>query len=60
MKHIVNTSWEGKMKFDSVVSGHHIILDATNEVGGENAGPRPKELMLSALAAAQEWMLFLF
>ena len=50
MKHIVNTSWEGKMKFDSVVSGHHIILDATNEVGGENAGPRPKELMLSALA----------
>jgi putative redox protein len=50
MKHNVNTSWVGKMKFDSEVSGHHIILDAAEEVGGENAGPRPKELMLSALA----------
>ena len=49
MKHNVNTSWVGKMKFDSEVSGHHIILDAAEEVGGENAGPRPKELMLSAL-----------
>jgi putative redox protein len=50
MKHNVNTSWVGKMKFDSEVSGHHILLDAAEEVGGENAGPRPKELMLSALA----------
>ncbi len=50
MKHNVNTSWVGKMKFDTEVSGHHIILDAAEEFGGENAGPRPKELMLSALA----------
>ncbi len=50
MKHNVETAWKGKMKFDSVVSGHHVILDASSEVGGENAGPRPKELMLTALA----------
>jgi len=50
MKHIVNTVWAGKMKFDTEVSGHHLLLDAAAEVGGENAGPRPKELMLSALA----------
>jgi putative redox protein len=50
MKNTVNTSWAGNMKFDTEVSGHHIILDASKEVGGENAGPRPKELMLSALA----------
>ena len=50
MKHIVNTAWAGKMKFDTEVNGHHIILDAAEEVGGENAGPRPKALMLSALA----------
>jgi len=50
MKHIVNTAWAGKMKFDTEVNGHHIILDAAEDVGGENAGPRPKALMLSALA----------
>jgi putative redox protein len=50
MKHIVSTSWQGKMKFDSLVSNHHLIVDAASEVGGENAGPRPKELMLTALA----------
>ena len=38
------------MKFDTEVNGHHIILDAAEDVGGENAGPRPKALMLSALA----------
>lgn len=50
MIHTVNTAWAGKMKFDTEVSGHHIILDASEDVGGENAGPRPKELLLSALA----------
>jgi len=50
MKHNVNTAWKGKMKFDSLVNGHHIIMDATEEVGGEDAGARPKQLMLSALA----------
>ena len=42
MKHIVNTAWAGKMKFDTEVNGHHIILDAAEDVGGENAGPRIK------------------
>ncbi len=50
MKNNVITSWKGKMKFDSIVSGHHIVLDASTQNGGENAGPRPKELMLTALA----------
>ena len=50
MKHNVNTAWEGNMKFDSLVSGHHVIMDALPAVGGEDQGPRPKELMLTALA----------
>lgn len=50
MKHIVNTTWVGNMKFDSLVSGHHVIVDTLAEVGGEDSGPRPKELMLTALA----------
>lgn len=50
MKHTVDAKWIGNMKFDSLVSGHHVIVDSLPEVGGENSGPRPKELMLTALA----------
>lgn len=50
MIHTVETSWKGNMKFDALVSGHHVIMDATPEVGGEDAGARPKPLMLAALA----------
>lgn len=50
MKHRVNTSWKGDMQFESIVNGHSIILDAKPESGGLDVGPRPKELMLSALA----------
>lgn len=50
MKHTVNTSWHGNMKFDAVVSGHHVIMDALPIVGGNDEGARPKELMLAALA----------
>lgn len=49
-KHIVDTTWKGNMQFDSLVSGHHVMLDAAPEVGGEDKGSRPKELMLTALA----------
>ena len=38
------------MKFDAVVSGHHVIMDALPTVGGNDEGARPKELMLAALA----------
>ncbi|NLI23965.1 MAG: OsmC family protein [Bacteroidales bacterium] len=44
------TSWLGNMKFDALVSGHHVIMDASEDVGGEDSGPRPKELMLTSLA----------
>ena len=50
MKHNVNTTWKGNMKFDSLVSGHHVIMDAAVAGNGEDTGPRPKELMLTALA----------
>jgi len=50
MKHLVETSWKGNMIFDADVSGHHVIMDAQPEVGGEDKGSRPKELMLASLA----------
>jgi putative redox protein len=50
MKHTVDTSWKGNMLFDANVSGHHVMMDALEAVGGEDKGSRPKELMLAALA----------
>ncbi len=50
MKHLVNTSWKGNMQFETVVNGHSLIMDAPPELGGDNSGPRPKPLLLSALA----------
>lgn len=50
MIHSVKTSWQGNMQFDAVVNGHTIKMDAMPESGGNDIGPRPKELMLSALA----------
>jgi putative redox protein len=48
-KEIVTTKWIENMAFETEVNGHKIIIDAVEEVGGENRGPRPKPLMLSAL-----------
>lgn len=50
MKHNVNTTWKGNMMFDSLVDDHHVIMDAPVNGGGEDKGPSPKKLMLTALA----------
>lgn len=43
--------WDGKMAFSSITpSGHEIKMDASEEVGGENLGARPTELLLNAVA----------
>ncbi|WP_372934148.1 OsmC family protein [Mariniphaga sediminis] len=49
-KQQVKINWLENMAFSAEVNGHKIILDATENVGGENRGPRPKPLMLTALA----------
>jgi len=49
MKETVNVLLKGKMAFEVEVSGHKIIIDAEENVGGEDMGPRPKPLMLAAL-----------
>ena len=48
-KHHVTTNFLGGMKFDSVVNGHSIILDAAADNNGNDEGPRPKALILTAL-----------
>jgi putative redox protein len=49
-KEQVKVNWLEKMAFSAEVNGHKITLDATEKAGGENRGPRPKPLMLAALA----------
>ena len=40
------------MCFDVMTSsGHHILLDATQQNGGQDRGPRPMEMLLVALAS---------
>jgi len=50
MTHSVSCTWLEKMAFETEVTGHKIVMDADESVGGEDRGPRPKPLVLSALA----------
>ena len=50
MTHEVETLWMGKMQFNSLVNDHTIVMDAPERVGGEDNGPIPKPLILTALS----------
>ncbi len=50
MKHSVHTSWKQDMVFEADVNGHKLMMDAPEASGGNDKGPRPKPLMLAALA----------
>ncbi len=46
----LNCTWKNGMAFETEISGHKILMDADDSVGGEDNGPRPKPLMLASLA----------
>ncbi len=46
----VTMTWVKDMLFDANVNGHHILMDADPEWGGQDQGPRPKPLILAALS----------
>lgn len=50
MIHNTLLSWKGDMEFETELNGHKITVDASEEAGGHDKGPRPKILMLTALA----------
>ena len=50
MKHVVDLAWTDKVAFETDMDGHKVVIDATEESGGSDLGPRPKKLMLTALA----------
>lgn len=45
-----SATWVGGLAFDAEINGHHLIMDADRDFGGENRGPRPKPLLLAALS----------
>jgi putative redox protein len=50
MNHVVETQWMGKMQFNALVDGHTLVMDAKEKSGGEDNGPIPKPLVLTALS----------
>lgn len=50
MKESIDLKWIDKMAFETELNGHKIIVDAKEEVGGTDRGPRPKPLMMVSLA----------
>ncbi len=46
----ITCKWTKDMQFQTTINGHNIIMDADESVGGQDAGPRPKPLMLAALS----------
>jgi putative redox protein len=50
MKHVVDLAWHKNMAFETDLDGHKLTIDASVEGGGDDLGPRPKKLMLVALA----------
>lgn len=50
MKDSIQLDWLSDMAFETEVNGHKIYLDAGENAGGKNLGPRPKAFMMVALA----------
>jgi putative redox protein len=50
MKESVNVKWIDGMSFEAEAMNFKINMDADPEVGGRNKGPKPKLLLLAALA----------
>ncbi len=43
-------TWQGKMAFEAKTEGGHaVLMDASPDVGGEDRGPRPMEMVLMGL-----------
>ena len=48
--HSIQTIWRENNIFDTEIDGHTISIDLGKEQGGDDAGPRPKKLLLISAA----------
>ena len=49
MNHEISFDYTGGMSLKGDINGHELIIDADDSFGGNDAGPRPKPLILVAL-----------
>ena len=49
-KETINLEWKDGMSFEADVAGFKIAIDSDPEFGGQEKGPKPKPLMMVALA----------
>lgn len=49
-KESINLQWLEGMSFEAEVDGFKVAIDADPQFGGKNKGPKPKPLMMVALA----------
>ncbi len=47
-KHSIKTIWKENNTFETDIDGHKMFIDTAVETGGNDKGPRPKQLMLLA------------
>ena len=50
MEHTIDVNWKHNMAFETEINGHKLTMDGSAAMGGDDKGPRPKPLMLAALA----------
>jgi putative redox protein len=50
MKDTINVKWMGDMAFEAAIREHRVLMDANEDSGGHNKGPRPKPLLMASLA----------
>ena len=50
MKETIKAQWLNGLSFETEVDGHKIYMDTAEEHEGKNLGPRPKLMMMVALA----------
>ena len=50
MKDTINVKWMGDMAFEAAIREHRVLMDANEESGGHNKGPRPKPMLMASLA----------
>jgi putative redox protein len=50
MEHTTTAAYEQGLSFDVELDNHHFKIDGDEEYGGKDKGPKPKKLLLAALA----------
>jgi putative redox protein len=49
-KETINVKWTDGMSFEANIEGYKVAIDSDPEFGGKGRGPKPKPLMMVALA----------